>query len=205
MDLKCTQCYLCKKMMDRGETHESVEISKQYFVPVCQECQNKWGSPIPKPLVRLASFLSGKHPENYKVSDVCRSIVRGYLHTLIPCKCFRHPPQFHSISISNAYYPPRTPKGQFQSPYRLWNELDGILKTDTVDDFEKRNVILKRKIKTIEYEIKHYGKRIVNGEPFFLQCYQCMESGTKKASEMALIVDGKLVGYCAFHYNKIEV
>ena len=77
----------------------------------------------------LADYLKWHHPR-YTVADVALSEVPGYLECLKPClekNCWRHKEHYHTIYIGGVGYKSRDERGQFQSPYRLWRELHGVL------------------------------------------------------------------------------
>lgn len=84
------------------------------------------------PLERLAQWLPSHHP-NYTVADVALSPTKGYLQCTKPCPvagrswlCGSHE-HYHTISIEGVGYARRDERGRWVSPYRLWNELHGVL------------------------------------------------------------------------------
>lgn len=84
------------------------------------------------PIERLAQWLRSHHP-NYTTDDVAITDTKGYLQCTKPCPrcdhwyCAHTEPFYHTIGIAGVGYPNRNERGQFESPYRLWRELHGVL------------------------------------------------------------------------------
>ena len=89
-------------------------------------------------LESLADFLKRYHT-NYTASDVALSEVPGYLKCLKPCpeKGFLlcgSKEHYHTIDICGVGYECRDALGRFQSPYRLWRGLHGVVKEAQNDE-----------------------------------------------------------------------
>jgi hypothetical protein len=84
------------------------------------------------PLEILGNYLRIHHPE-YTVDDVVLSKSKGYLLCIKSCPhagkwyLCNSQEHYHTISIYGEGYPRRRLDGQFESPYRLWRELHGLL------------------------------------------------------------------------------
>ena len=110
----------------------------------------KWGGNMRTyPLKQLEEFLNLYHPY-YTINDVILSVARGYLQTTKPCDCKSSScvgKYYHTISIHGVGNPTRSSLGTFVSPYKLWNDLHGIIPKETEGDCRKYKELNKDKLR----------------------------------------------------------